>query len=33
VKPVPLGEIAALPQTPDAVFAVTGEQTENSPII
>ncbi len=33
VKPVPLGEIAALPQNPDAVFAVTGEQTENSPTI
>ncbi len=33
VKPVPLGEIAALPQTPDAVFAVNGEQPENSPTI
>ncbi|KAB2670123.1 thioredoxin reductase/bacterioferritin-associated ferredoxin [Ochrobactrum sp. RC6B] len=33
VKPVPLGEIAALPHTPNAVFAVTGEQTENSPTI
>jgi NADPH-dependent 2,4-dienoyl-CoA reductase/sulfur reductase-like enzyme len=33
VKPVPLSEIAALPQTPDAVFAVTGEQPENSPTI
>lgn len=28
VKPVPLTEIAALPQTPDAVFAVTGEHPE-----
>ncbi|MEJ5021030.1 NAD(P)/FAD-dependent oxidoreductase [Ochrobactrum vermis] len=33
VKPVPLCEIAALPQTPDAVFAVTGEQPENPPTI
>lgn len=33
VKPVPLGEIAELPQTPDAVFAVNGEQSENSPTI
>ncbi|WP_247997530.1 NAD(P)/FAD-dependent oxidoreductase [Brucella tritici] len=33
VKPVPLSEIAALPQTPDAVFAVTGEQPDNSPTI
>jgi len=31
VKPVPLSELAALPQTPEAVFAVTGEQPENSP--
>jgi len=33
VKPVSLSEIAALPQTPEAVFAVTGEQPENSPTI
>ncbi|KAB2776127.1 NAD(P)-binding protein [Brucella anthropi] len=33
VKPVPLCEIAALPQTPDAVFAVTGGQPDNSPTI
>lgn len=28
VKPVPLGEIAALPQTPDAIFAVAGKYPE-----
>ena len=33
VKPVPLSEIAALPQTPEAIFAVTGEQRDNSPTI
>ncbi|MBD7992096.1 FAD-dependent oxidoreductase [Ochrobactrum sp. Sa2BUA5] len=33
VKPVSLSEIAALPQTPEAVFAVTGEQPENSSTI
>lgn len=30
IKPVALNEIAALPQTPDAVFAVTSEPPENS---
>lgn len=30
VKPLALSEIAALPQNPDAVFAVTGEPAENS---
>ena len=33
VKPVPLCEIAALPHPPDAIFAVTGEQPDNSPTI
>ncbi|MFC0245559.1 NAD(P)/FAD-dependent oxidoreductase [Falsochrobactrum ovis] len=28
IKPVPLSEIATLPQTPDAIFAVTGEHPD-----
>lgn len=30
IKPVPLREIAALPQTPDAVYAVTGERPDET---
>ena len=29
IKPVPLSEIAALPHTPDAVYAVTGTHSEH----